>query len=94
MKGDRGGGDDRVEPLARLLPGETGRVVRVSAREPARLVRLSAMGVVPGAVVTVAQRKPAVVIGIGETTLALDEAITAEIYVTRLPAGETEGRER
>lgn len=77
--------EDAIEPLSRLLPGEAARVVHVAGREPARLVKLSTMGLVPGAVVRLLQRKPAVVLEIGHTTLALDEAITADIFVARLP---------
>jgi DtxR family Mn-dependent transcriptional regulator len=80
-----------IEPLSRLSSGETGRVVHILAREASRLVKLSAMGVVPGAAVRVVQRKPAVVIAVGETTLALDAAITSEIYVVRV-VGPGEGR--
>ena len=84
--------EDAIEPLSRLLPGEVARVVHVAARETARLVKLSTMGLVPGAVVRLLQRKPAVVLEIGHTTLALDEAITADIFVARLPRPGAGGR--
>jgi Fe2+ transport system protein FeoA len=76
--------EEAIEPLSRLRPGEGARVVHVVARETARLVKLSTMGVVPGAIVRLVQRKPAVVLEIGHTTLALDEAITSDIFVARL----------
>lgn len=84
--------EDAIEPLSRLLPGEVARVVHVAARETARLVKLSTMGLVPGAVVRLLQRKPAVVLEIGHTTLALDEAITGDIFVARLPRPGSGGR--
>jgi len=72
-----------VQPLTRLAVGESGRIVHIVPRDSERLARLSSMGVIPGAVVRLAQRSPAVVLAIGETTLALDPAITAEIYVKK-----------
>ena len=84
--------EEAIEPLSRLKPGENARVVHVVARETARLIKLSTMGVVPGAVVRLVQRKPAVVLEIGQTTLALDEAITSDIFVARLaPSGRGRG---
>ncbi|HEX5042657.1 MAG TPA: FeoA family protein [Candidatus Polarisedimenticolaceae bacterium] len=80
--------EEAIEPLSRLRPGEDARVVHVAARETARLVKLSTMGLVPGAVVRLVQRKPAVVLEIGHTTLALDEAITSDIFVARLGASK------
>ena len=77
-------GDEPIEPLSRLRAGDDARVVHIVAREAARLIKLSAMGVVPGAVVRLVQKKPAVVLEIGHTTLALDEAITSDIFVARL----------
>ena len=79
--------EETIEPLSRLRPGEGARVVHVVARETARLIKLSTMGVVPGAIVRLVQRRPAVVLEIGHTTLALDEAITSDIFVTRLRDG-------
>jgi Fe2+ transport system protein FeoA len=82
-----GGSHDRIEPLSHLRPGQSARVVHIVAREAARLIKLSALGVVPGAIVRVVQRKPAVVLEVGNTTLALDEAITGDIFVAPLGAG-------
>ena len=84
--------EETIEPLNRLRPGEGARVVHVAARETTRLVKLSTMGLVPGATVRLLQRKPAVVLEIGHTTLALDEAITADIFVARLPRPGSGGR--
>ena len=48
---------------------------------PSRLARLSAFGLVPGGHVQVLQRRPAPVIRIGETELALSEEILQQIWV-------------
>ena len=72
-----------VAPLDRLPIGQEGRIVYIAPREPDRLVRLADLGVVPGATVRLQQTSPAAVIRIGETTLAVDPSIAAEIYVKR-----------
>jgi DtxR family transcriptional regulator, Mn-dependent transcriptional regulator len=77
-----------VEPLVRPVPdlklGEEGRVVFITPKSKGRLERLSSLGLVPGSVIRLAQKRPSYVIEIGETTLALDEEIAKEIYVKRV----------
>ncbi len=73
-----------VAPLARMEPGSVVRVVHLACRIPERLAKLSGFGLVPGATLELRQSRPAWVVSIGETTLALDAEIAAEIYVSRL----------
>jgi DtxR family Mn-dependent transcriptional regulator len=73
-----------VQPLDRLPVGQEARVVYIAPREPARLVRLSNLGVVPGAILHLQQRSPAAVLRIGETTLAVEPEVAGEIYVKRV----------
>jgi Fe2+ transport system protein FeoA len=73
--------DDPVQPLDRLPAGRAGRVVSIVPREPGQLARLASFGIVPGTIVRLQQRRPAVVVRTGETTLALDPAIAAGIAV-------------
>jgi DtxR family transcriptional regulator, Mn-dependent transcriptional regulator len=73
-----------VQPLNQLAVGQSGRIVYIVPRDPERLVRLSSLGVVPGAIVRLQQKLPAVVLAAGETTVAVDPAITAEIYVKKV----------
>jgi DtxR family Mn-dependent transcriptional regulator len=70
-----------VQPLHRLGIGRAGRIVYIAPREPARLVKLSNLGIAPGATVRLQQHSPAAVVRIGETTLALDTEMAGEIYV-------------
>jgi len=64
--------------------GTSGRVAFIAPRVHKRLDRLAGVGLVPGSVVRLHQKRPAIVIAIGETTLALDDEIAAEIYVRQL----------
>src|ERR1700693_2318651 len=61
-----------VQPLDRLGVGERGRIVYIVPREPERLVRLSNLGIVPGATISLQQRSPAAALRIGGTNLARD----------------------
>ena len=68
-----------VERLTALEPGGEGRIVFMA---PGRqLERLMALGLVPGAHIKLLQNKPACVVQVGETTLAVDEEVLAQIDV-------------
>lgn len=79
---------DFVAPLiVRLSKLELGQRARVSFLTPSfhkRFDRLAAFGINPGAEVSVHQRKPAFVVRLGETELALDTVIAREIFVKPL----------
>ncbi len=76
-----------VPPLVTRLPdmrvGDGGRVVLVSAAAQARIERLGAFGIFPGSSLRLTQRRPTVVIEVGETTLAIDRDVAEGIYVRR-----------
>jgi DtxR family Mn-dependent transcriptional regulator len=73
-----------VQPLTKLPIGENGRIVYIVPSDPGKLARLSSLGVIPGVMVRLHQNQPATVIGLGETTVALDPAIAREIFVKRV----------
>jgi ferrous iron transport protein A len=77
-------------PVTALRAGESGVIARVAARMPERLVKLSGLGVMPGARVTLVQRQPAVVLRIAETTIALDRDVADDILIE--PPGRDSGR--
>lgn len=81
-----------VQPLVELGVGEDGHIVYIAPREPRRLVKLSSLGVVPGARVRLQQKSPAVVFLVGGTTLALEPELAAEIYVKRVAASDGAAR--
>ena len=73
-----------VQPLEQLAVGQSARVVYMVPKDPARMVKLSNLGLAPGATVRLQQKRPATVLAMGETTLALDHDIASEIYVKPL----------
>lgn len=73
-----------VAPLADLMLGEQAKIVFITPGSHSRLDRLSAMGVVPGSIVKLHQKRPSYVIQLGETTIAVDKDITKEIFVKKV----------
>lgn len=73
-----------VTPLNELQPGEEGRIVFIAPKNHTRLDRLSTMGIIPGSIVRLRQKRPSYVLEIGETTLAIDGEIVKEIYVKKV----------
>jgi DtxR family Mn-dependent transcriptional regulator len=77
-----------MEPLVKRLGdlrlGESGTIVFMAPDSRSRLARLSGLGVVPGGTVRLVQKRPSVVVEVGQTTLALDRAIADEVFVKRI----------
>ena len=48
------------------------------------MVRLASLGLVPGTTLHLQQTRPALVVRVGETTLALESSIASEIFVKRV----------
>lgn len=67
--------------LRDLARGERARVVCLGARSRNRQGSLAVFGLVPGAEVTLLQQRPACVVRVDETELALDPDIAGEILV-------------
>lgn len=78
----------RVAPLicrlVDLTPGGRGRVVLVAPKHRERLEQLTDLGITPGAVLTLRQHKPSLVVEVDRTLLALDEHVAAGIYLRPL----------
>lgn len=72
---------ERTVRLSSLRAGQTATIVRIASDEPSRVVKLSSLGVMPGARVTLLQRHPAVVLRVAETSVAVDPEVAADILV-------------
>lgn len=70
-----------VIPLVEAKLAEIYRVVFVTPKNSGELDRLAVLGVVPGSEIRIRQKKPACVIRVGETDIALDEEVVRGIYV-------------
>ena len=73
-----------VQTLDHLRAGEVARVLKVSAADVPMLMKLSQLGLVPGAEVRVEQSRPAAIVRVGETTVALQRAVARVVHIRRL----------
>ena len=75
----------RVAPLicrlADLESGERGRIVLVAPHHRDRLDQLGDLGLMPGATITLLQRRPSLVVEIDHTLLALEDEVAEDIYL-------------
>ncbi|MFH1779228.1 MAG: metal-dependent transcriptional regulator [Candidatus Omnitrophota bacterium] len=72
-----------IASLAELKSGTKVKVAYIATKHHSRLDKLTAMGIIPGATITVHQTFPSYVIKIGETQIALDKEALRDIYVRR-----------
>ena len=70
--------------LPELADGDTAELVCLHGTNPRRHNTLAVYGVTPGCRIVLQQKRPAFVIRVGETELALDEAIARELMVRRV----------
>lgn len=73
-----------ILPLDSLGAGERGKILYISTRDHYRLDKLTSIGLMPGTLVRVHQKHPALVVLFDETTLSLDTEIARDIYVRKL----------
>ena len=73
-----------VRALGDLRPGQEGRVAYIETGDGRRLEQLSGLGIVPDAVLRLLQKRPAPVVKVGETEVAIDFDIARQIYVRPL----------
>jgi DtxR family Mn-dependent transcriptional regulator len=82
--GARGRSPGEVWSLGDLRPGQEGRVAYIETVDGRRLEQLSGLGIVPDAVLRLLQKRPAPVVKVGETEVAIDFDIARQIYVKPL----------
>lgn len=72
---------DETRTLDTLRPGQWAHVAALRCADLGRLDRLGAFGLVPGSLICLQQARPALVVAIGETMLALDGEVARDIWV-------------
>jgi DtxR family Mn-dependent transcriptional regulator len=77
-----------VQPVVMRLNefevGKSGRIVFITPSEATRIGRLSSIGIIPGTVVKLVQRRPSIVLQVDETVIAIDPDLANEIFVKRV----------
>jgi len=76
-----------VRRLADIAPGERVKVVFITSDKEKRLERLGSLGVQPGSVVRLTQRRPSFIIEVDQTTLAIEREVAEGIFVKRWTPG-------
>jgi len=76
--------DGQPWSLGDLRPGQEARVAFIETVDGRRLEQLSGLGIVPDAVLRLLQMRPAPVVRVGETEVAIDFDIARQIYVKPL----------
>lgn len=79
-----------VEPLSAMNEEEAGKVAYIFAPEQDKLNKLMAMGIVPGAPISLLQRFPSYVFESGQSQFAVDREIADSIYVRVVPRAVSE----
>jgi len=79
-------GDDaqNAVPLTHLPKGRQARIVRVVHDHDGHWRKLSALGIMPGATVSLLQRFPTYAIRVGMSTVAVDKQLAQLIWVVPL----------
>jgi ferrous iron transport protein A len=80
-RGSARGNAPRVRTLVDMRDGETARIACVQCTQAARCERLMAYGLAQGQLVTLVQSRPAFVVRVDETELALDTEVARCIQV-------------
>lgn len=70
-----------VNPLSDLDPGKRAKIVFMTHGAQSRLSRLNSLGIMPGALIRLIQKRPSLILTVDETTIALEAEIAREIYV-------------
>jgi len=77
----------RIEPIITRLTdvpvGTTASIAYIAPKSSARIERLATFGIIAGSEVTLTARKPSCVISCGGTSVAVDDEIGNDIYVSR-----------
>ena len=70
-----------ISPLSQLAQGQKGKVAYIYAPESSQLQKLMAMGIFPGAPISLIQSFPSYAFQAGQTQFAVDKEIADAIYV-------------
>jgi len=73
-----------VVKLSDLSPGDVAKVVFITFTRSKHLDKLDTIGLTPGAMVKLHQRRPSFILDLGETQIAIDREIAQEIFVKKM----------
>lgn len=71
-------------PLSILRVGGPYKIGSLHSEDPLRMDRLASLGILPGSQIFLFQKKPSLIIQMGETEVALDAEIANDIYISKM----------
>ena len=72
--------------LDEMRPGQSARVAEIRSEDGARLMKLASLGVFPGSLLRLQQRKPVYIVWAGETMLSLERSVARDIVLAPVPS--------
>ena len=72
-----------VRRLSNVAVGERVKILFITSDLEKRLERLGSLGVIPGSVVRLTQRRPSYILEVDQTSLAVEREVAEGIYVRR-----------
>jgi DtxR family transcriptional regulator, Mn-dependent transcriptional regulator len=73
-----------VSRLTDFEVGHAGKIVFITPSEASRIGRLSSIGIIPGTIIRLLQRKPSIVLQMDETTIAIDPELAKDIFIKKI----------
>ncbi|MCX7794550.1 MAG: ferrous iron transport protein A, partial [Thermodesulfovibrionales bacterium] len=73
-----------VTRLSTIEPGTEVKIVFIVPSQKGSVVKLSSVGIIPGARIKLLQKKPTIVLQVEETVIAIDPEIADEILVRKI----------
>ncbi len=73
-----------VVRLTEFEVGQNGKILFITPSDAARIGRLSSIGIIPGTIVKLLQKRPSIVLQVDETTIAIDPELAREIFVKKV----------
>ncbi|MBI4285833.1 MAG: FeoA domain-containing protein [Chloroflexi bacterium] len=83
-----------VFPLSQLTRGQKGKVAYIYAPESGKLLKLMAMGILPGAPISLIQSFPSYVFQAGQSQFAVDQEVADAVYVRLVSEGNNYAENR
>jgi DtxR family Mn-dependent transcriptional regulator len=80
-----------VRRLSNVAVGERVKVLFITSDLGKRLERLGSLGVLPGSVIRLTQRRPSFILEVDQTSLAVEREVAEGIYVRRWAPGNSAG---
>lgn len=79
----KGAAQSAIAQLSEMKSGERGAIAYLSSAQADIVQKLMALGALPGSPVWIIQTFPSVVFQVGQTQIAVDKTLAADIYIRR-----------